>query len=60
MDEDMRLFISEWLKDAQNDVWSKVLSCNTDMMEAIFSLIEDWKSNKDVKLKFCFKFVIII
>nr|SVE76266.1 EOG090X02H3 [Daphnia longispina] len=48
MDEDMRLFISDWLKDAQNDVWSKALSCNTDMMEAIFSLIEDWKSNKDL------------
>jgi hypothetical protein len=52
MDEDMRLFISDWLKDAQNDGWSKALSSNSDMMEAIFSLIEEWKSNKDVKLYF--------
>ncbi|XP_046444460.1 hyccin-like isoform X1 [Daphnia pulex] len=48
MDEDMRLFISDWLKDAQNDGWSKALSSNSDMMEAIFSLIEEWKSNKDL------------
>ncbi len=49
MDEDMRLFISEWLKDTQNDVWNKSLSSNCDMIEAIYSLIEEWKSNKDVK-----------
>lgn len=60
MDEDMRLFISEWLKDAQNDVWSKALSSNSDMMEAIFSLIEEWKSNKDVKLCCCFQCVLMI
>ncbi len=52
MDEDIRLFISDWLKDAQNDIWSKALSSNSDMMEAIFSLIEEWKSNRDVKLSF--------
>lgn len=49
MDEDMRIFITEWLKDGQNDVWNKSLSSNSDMIEAIFSLIEEWKSNKEVK-----------
>nr|SVE75634.1 EOG090X02H3 [Daphnia hispanica] len=48
MDEDMRLFITDWLKDGQNDVWNKSLSSNSDMMEAIFSLIEEWKSNKEL------------
>ena len=48
MDEDMCVFISEWLKDTQNDVWNKSLSSNSDMIEAIYSLIEEWKSNKEV------------
>nr|SVE76886.1 EOG090X02H3 [Daphnia lumholtzi]SVE77482.1 EOG090X02H3 [Daphnia lumholtzi]SVE78112.1 EOG090X02H3 [Daphnia lumholtzi]SVE78740.1 EOG090X02H3 [Daphnia lumholtzi] len=48
MDEDMRVFITEWLKDGQNDVWNKSLSSNSDMIEAIFSLIEEWKSNKEL------------
>ncbi|KZS19394.1 Hyccin [Daphnia magna] len=48
MDEDMRIFITEWLKDGQNDVWNKSLSSNSDMIEAIFSLIEEWKSNKEL------------
>nr|SVE86632.1 EOG090X02H3 [Daphnia similis]SVE87259.1 EOG090X02H3 [Daphnia similis] len=48
MDEDMCVFITEWLKDGQNDVWNKSLSSNSDMIEAIFSLIEEWKSNKEL------------
>lgn len=48
MDEDMLVFVSEWLKDTQNDVWKKPLASNSDMIEAIYSLIEEWKSNKDV------------
>nr|SVE70302.1 EOG090X02H3 [Daphnia similis]SVE70926.1 EOG090X02H3 [Daphnia similis]SVE71557.1 EOG090X02H3 [Daphnia similis]SVE72190.1 EOG090X02H3 [Daphnia similis] len=48
MDEDMRLFITEWLKDGQNDVWNKSLSSNSDIIEAIFSLIEEWRSNKEL------------
>ena len=44
----MCVFISEWLKDTQNDVWNKSLSSNSDMIEAIYSLIEEWKSNKEV------------
>nr|SVE73435.1 EOG090X02H3 [Daphnia atkinsoni] len=48
MDEDMRLFISDWLKDGQNDAWNKSLSSNSDMIEAIFSLIEEWNRNKEL------------
>lgn len=44
----MLLFVSEWLKDSQNNAWKKSLASNSDMIEAIFSLIEEWKSNKDV------------
>nr|CAG4636839.1 EOG090X02H3 [Ceriodaphnia reticulata]SVE72816.1 EOG090X02H3 [Ceriodaphnia reticulata] len=55
MDEDMRLFISEWLKDTQNDVWNKSLSSNCDMIEAIYSLIEEWKSNKDLFNVLCLR-----
>lgn len=48
MDEDIRLFISEWLKDQNNDVWNNSFSSNSDIIEAIYCLIEEWKSNKDV------------
>lgn len=44
----MRLFITDWLKDGQNDAWNKSLSSNSDLIEAIFSLIEEWKRNKEV------------
>lgn len=50
MDEDMCVFVSEWLNDKQNDVWNLSIASNSDMMEAIYSLIEEWKSNKEVKL----------
>nr|SVE74064.1 EOG090X02H3 [Daphnia barbata] len=48
MDEDTLLFINEWLKDGQNDIWKKSLSSNSDMIEAIFSLIEEWKGNNEL------------
>ena len=50
MDEDMCVFVSEWLNDKQNDVWNLSIASNSDMMEAIYSLIEEWKSNKEVKI----------
>ena len=46
----MCVFVSEWLNDKQNDVWNLSIASNSDMMEAIYSLIEEWKSNKEVKL----------
>ena len=48
MDEDMQVFIGEWLKDSQYDVLDKASASNPDIVEAIFSLIEEWKSNKEV------------
>ena len=44
----MQVFIGEWLKDSQYDVLNKASACNPDIVEAIFSLIEEWKSNKEV------------
>nr|CAG4641523.1 EOG090X02H3 [Eurycercus lamellatus] len=48
MDEDMQLFLADWLKDSQNDVWNKSSANNPDVNEAIYSLIEEWKSNKEL------------
>ena len=44
----MQVFIGEWLKDSQYDVLNKASASNPDIVEAIFSLIEEWKSNKEV------------
>lgn len=44
----MQVFIGDWLKDSQYDVLTKNSASNPDIVEAIFSLIEEWKSNKEV------------
>lgn len=48
MDKDVRMYITDWLVDSQHEVWKKSASQDTDIVEAIFHLIEEWKSNKEV------------
>ena len=50
MDEDTKIFLTEWLKEARNNQVSKSCLTNPEVIEAIYSLIEELKSNKDVSL----------
>jgi len=49
MDEDIQL-IQNWLKETESDCSNK--RPDEDIIEAIYSLIDDWKSNKEVRTSY--------
>nr|CAG4647730.1 EOG090X02H3 [Moina brachiata]SVE92893.1 EOG090X02H3 [Moina brachiata] len=55
MDKDVRMYITDWLVDSQHEVWKKSASQDTDIVEAIFHLIEEWKSNKELLSTLCLR-----
>ena len=48
MDEDMQTALKEWLKEPLNEILGKSPSALPDIIEAIYGLIEEWKSNREV------------
>jgi len=48
MDGDTKL-IENWLKDSCNNQSAKLPIPSKDVVEAIYSLIDDWKCNKEVR-----------
>nr|CAG4637653.1 EOG090X02H3 [Chydorus sphaericus] len=54
MDKDMQSALKEWLRGPHNDVLSKS-PVHPDIIEAIYSLFEEWKGNKELVNSLCLR-----